>query len=57
MTNLVYGPLLLSSQLSLRIDCFCFEEVANFVSRSEKVIVTDMIILAGSEFSLNGKTE
>ena len=57
MTNLVYGPLLLSSQLSLRIDCFCFEEVANFVSRSKKVIVTDVIILAGSEFSLNGKTE
>jgi hypothetical protein len=57
MTNLVYGLLLLASQLSLGINRFFFEEVANFVSRREEVVVTDVIVVAGGESSLTQMRE
>lgn len=52
MTNLVDGPLLLPREDSVVVYGIFFEEIANFVARCEKVVVTDMVIVARGEFGL-----
>jgi len=52
MTNLVDGLVLLSHQVSLAVDGILLEEVANFVTRRKKVVVTEVIIVPSGEFGL-----
>ena len=52
VTNLIDSPVLLARKVSLLVNGPFFEEVANFIARSEEVIVTDVIIVIGGEFGL-----
>ncbi len=52
MTNLVNGLVLLARQGSLPVNGIFLEEVANFVTRREEVVVTDVFIVSSGEFSL-----
>ena len=52
MADLVHSPFLWDGQLTGRIDGVLFEKVSNFVPRVQKVVVADMVFLAGSEFGL-----
>ena len=55
MTNLVNSLVLLARQVSLPVDGIFLEEVANFVTRCEEVLVTDMVFISGGEFRLSKK--
>lgn len=55
MTNLVNSLVLLARQVSLPVDGIFLEEVANFVTRCEEVLVTDMVFISGGEFRLPKK--
>jgi hypothetical protein len=57
MTNLVYGLVLLTCQVSVPVDCVCLEEVANFVTRRKEVVVTDLVIVTSGEFGLRNVRE
>ena len=52
MTNLINSLVLLARQVSLPVDGIFLEEVANFVTRRKKVVVTDVVFVSGGEFRL-----
>jgi hypothetical protein len=55
VSNLVNSPLFLPRQLPGRlIQCVFLEEETDLVARVEKVVVTDVIIIACSELRLPG---
>lgn len=52
MTYFVDSPRLLSGELSFLIDCIDFEEVSDLITRVEKVIISNMIVIICSKFGL-----
>lgn len=52
VTNLVNSLVLLSGQVSLPVDGILLEKIANFVTRREEVVVTEVLIVLGGEFAL-----
>ncbi len=52
MTNLINSLVLLACQVSLSVDRIFLQEVANFVTRRKKVVVTDVITVSGGELGL-----
>lgn len=52
VTNFVNSPVLLARKVSLLINSVFLEEVANFVARCKKVVVTNVILFARGEFGL-----
>jgi len=52
MTDLIDCIALLPCQVSALIDRIFFEEVANFVARSQEVFITDLVVVIGREFCL-----
>lgn len=56
MTNLIDSPVLLAHQVSLPVGGIFLEEVANFVSRSKEIVVTDVVFVSGGEFRLQKQT-
>jgi hypothetical protein len=52
VSNLVDCLLLLPQQLAIAIKRLLLKEETNFVSGSEKIIVSDVIIITSGEFGL-----
>jgi hypothetical protein len=55
VTNLINSLVLLARQVSLPVDGTFLKEVANFVTRREEVVVTDMVFVSGGKFRLQTK--
>lgn len=52
MSYLVDSFSLVSCQTALLINSIFLQEKSDFIARVQEVIITDMIIISGSEFSL-----
>jgi hypothetical protein len=52
VTNLINSLVLLACQVSLSVNRIFFQEVANFVTRRKKVVVTDVVTVPGGELGL-----
>jgi len=56
VTNLINSPVFLACKVSLLVNSVFLEEVANFVARCKKVVVTNVVFVARGEFGLGKRT-
>jgi hypothetical protein len=52
VTNLINGPVFLARKVSVLVDSVFLEEVADFVARCKKVVVTNVVFAVRGEFGL-----
>lgn len=52
MTDLIHSLILLPVQLSICTNSIFFQEIPDLVSRSEEVIVPNMVLITGGKFRL-----
>ena len=52
MPNLIHSSILLNREFALGVHCVLFEEKADFVTRGQEIVVTDMVIVSCRELGL-----
>lgn len=52
MSNLIHSPIFFDYEFTLGIHRILFEEKADFITRSQEIVVTDMVIVSCRELCL-----